>query len=82
MVYPQENSFLSNRVELVWADSPDDEHKYTCTCKFPTWYKIPCCHVLAAAKGACEPPPKWNEFSSLLLLIWNEVRFAAAFGVN
>ena len=54
MVYPQENSYLSNRVELVWGQGPDAEHTYACTCKFCNRFKIPCCHVLAVAKGVCK----------------------------
>lgn len=56
MVYPQENSYLSNRVELVWGQGLDAEHTYACTCKFCDRFKIPCCHVLAVAKGVCELP--------------------------
>lgn len=50
MVYPQENSFLSNRVTLVWGEDPD-KHTYDCTCKWCLRFLIPCRHVLAVAKG-------------------------------
>lgn len=52
MVYPQENSFLSNRVSLVWGQDPD-KHTYECTCKWCGRFLIPCRHVLAVAKGVC-----------------------------
>ncbi|CAM9854197.1 unnamed protein product [Ectocarpus fasciculatus] len=50
MVYPQQNSFLSNRVNLTWGDDADGHH-YDCTCDFCPRFKIPCRHVLAVAKS-------------------------------
>lgn len=55
-MYPQQNSFLSNRVNLVWGQGPDLDHTYSCTCKFCARFKIPCRHVIAVAKGVCELP--------------------------
>lgn len=51
MVFPHENSFLSNRVNLNWGETTDD-HEYDCTCDWCPRFKIPCRHVIAAWKGA------------------------------
>ena len=53
MVYPEYNSFKSDRVNLRWGNPNDDndDHVYDCTCHWCLRWKIPCRHVLAAAKG-------------------------------
>lgn len=52
MVYPQQNSALrlSNRANLRYGESPDD-HVYDCTCGWCLRWKMPCRHIIAAAKG-------------------------------
>eukprot|EP00904_Undaria_pinnatifida_P008857 jgi/Undpi1/5100/HiC_scaffold_19.g08452.m1 len=50
MVYPRENSFLSNRVNLKWGAAADD-HEYDCACDWPLRFKVPCRHVLAVTKA-------------------------------
>eukprot|EP00903_Cladosiphon_okamuranus_P019600 g18026.t1 len=49
-MYPQQNSYLSNRVTLAWGQGSMPDHTYYCTCKFSARFKIPCRHVLAVAK--------------------------------
>lgn len=50
MVFPQQDSFQSNRVNLRWGES-SDHHVYDCSCRWCLRWKMPCRHVLAAAKG-------------------------------
>lgn len=56
MVYPLEDSFLSNRVNLKWGAAAE-EHEYDCTCDWSLRFKIPCRHVLAVTKGDMRFPP-------------------------
>lgn len=50
MVFPEQNCFQSNRVNLRWGESSDD-HVYDCSCRWCPRWKMPCRHVLAAAEG-------------------------------
>ena len=65
MVYPEQNPALrlSNRVNLRLGASPDDR-VYDCTCGWCLRWKMPCRHVLAAAKGDS------NDFSYKALRIY------------
>lgn len=64
-MYVQRNSFLSNNVTLRWGASADD-HVYKCSYGFPQRFKIPCRHVLAAAKGDHVFMVRWCLLSVLM----------------
>jgi len=51
MVYRGNNRRHYNRVQLTFDDNDPTNHRFTCTCGFCKRWRIPCRHVIAAAKG-------------------------------
>eukprot|EP00752_Nemacystus_decipiens_P006487 g5840.t2 len=52
----------TNRVQLTFDDNDPTKHQHTCTCGFCERWRIPCRHLIAAAKAR-------NEQGKLLELI-------------